>query len=66
MSFDLDDLSALRKRAQTVANETDPVRAFAEFADVEDTFEGAEVKVGEALTAIDREVQLQIDIARGK
>lgn len=66
VSFTLDDLGALRVRAQALAHETDPVRAFAEFAGVEDAFEPVEVKVEEALIAIDREIQLQIDIARGK
>ncbi len=62
----LDDLGALRIRAQRLTHETDPVRAFAEFAGIEDVFEPVEVKVEEALIAIDREIQLQIDIARGK
>jgi hypothetical protein len=53
-------------RAQALGHEVDPIAAFAEFADIEDAFEPVEVKVQEALVAIDHEIQLQIDIARGK
>lgn len=64
--FTVEDLEALRLRAQALAHETEPVAAFAEFADIEDAFEPVEGKVEEALIAIDREIQLQMDIARGK
>lgn len=64
--FTLDDVGVLRGRAQALAHEIDPVRAFAEFADIEDAFEAVEGDLGRALIAIDDEIQLQIDIARGK
>lgn len=64
--FTLEDVEALQSRAQVLAHVTDPVAAFAEFADIEDALETVEVKVEEMLIAIDHEIQLQIDIARGK
>ena len=64
--FTIEDLDALRLRAKALARETEPVAAFAEFADIEDTFRPVEVKVEVALIEIERQVQLRVDIARGK
>ncbi len=61
-----EDLARLREQAEAIEREADPVRSFADFAEIEDAFEAVEVKVKEALLAIEHEVQLQIDIARGK
>lgn len=64
--FTIEDLWHLRSRAQALTDQPEPVVAFAEFADIEDAFEPVEAKVEEVLIAIDREIQMQIDIARGK
>ncbi len=61
-----EDLARFRDEAEKIEGEADPVRQFAHFAEIEDAFEAVEVAVKEALLAIEREVELQIDIARGK
>lgn len=59
-------LRDLQARVRHLADERDQVTAFAAFADIEDAFEPVEVKLQRDLYDIDREIQLQIDIARGK
>lgn len=55
-----------RLDASRTAEDPDALTAFSRFADIEDAFEVIEQKVVEAATAVDHEIQLQIDIARGK
>lgn len=52
--------------ATKLAYESDPLSAFSKFADIEDALEPIEAKIEDAAMAVDGEVQLQIDIARGK
>lgn len=57
---------AWRKDAADLATETDDLTAFAAFADLEDVFEPIEQQVKRLAREVDEEIQLQIDIARGK
>lgn len=55
-----------RTAGEALAKETDDMVAFAAFADLEDAFEPVEAKVIELAIEVDREIQLQVDIALGK
>lgn len=51
---------------EALASHADDLAAFAAFADLEDAFEPLEELVDRLATDVDRELQLQYDIARGK
>jgi hypothetical protein len=55
-----------RAAAEALAVEADDLKAFAAFADLEDAFEPVEARVLKLAMDIDYEIQMQIDIARGK
>jgi hypothetical protein len=55
-----------REQGKALADLSDDLAAFAAFADVEDAFEPIEALVNQFASDVDREIQLQIDIARGK
>lgn len=57
---------AWRKAAADLATETDDLTAFAAFADLEDAFEPIEEKVMALAVEVDRQIQHQIDVYRGK
>lgn len=59
-------LEAWRTEARARELIADPLAAFSGFADFEDAFETIESDVHDLALAIDAEIQLQIDIARGK
>lgn len=59
-------VAAWREAGRNLESVTDDLSAFASFADVEDAFEPIEALVHQFAVEIDREIQLQIDIARGK
>jgi hypothetical protein len=59
-------ISQWRAEGEALASQTDDLAAFAAFADLEDAFEPLEALVIQLATDVDREVQLQYDIARGK
>ncbi|MGW6943793.1 hypothetical protein ACWGF3_32960 [Streptomyces xanthophaeus] len=55
-----------RSEAQTLNGMRDRTAMFAQYAIIEDDFEPLEEKVKEAAFEVDREIQLQFDLARGK
>jgi hypothetical protein len=55
-----------RAEGEALASQADDLAAFAAFADLEDAFEPLEELVDRLATDVDRELQLQYDIARGK
>jgi hypothetical protein len=55
-----------RRRSEKLQSETNDLDAFAMFADLEEAFEPVEALVSAQAMTIDREIQLQMDIARGK
>ena len=55
-----------RAAAEALAEVTDDLTAFAAFADLEDAFEPIEARVIKLAMDVDYEIQMQIDIARGK
>ncbi|MBP2323374.1 hypothetical protein JOF56_003759 [Kibdelosporangium banguiense] len=57
---------AWRTAAATLATETDDLMAFAAFADLEDAFEPIEQRVMKLGLDVDRAIQHEIDVARGK
>ena len=59
-------ISHWRVAGEALASQTYDLAAFAEFADLEGAFEPLEAIVMQLATDVDREVQLQYDIARGK
>lgn len=59
-------LQRLRRRAEALAQEADPIAAFNEFADIEDVLEPVEAPLHDLLMYIDREIQAEIDRIRGK
>jgi hypothetical protein len=55
-----------RTQGEALASQADDLAAFTAFADLEDAFEPVEALVIQLATDVDRELQLQYDIARGK
>lgn len=60
------DMEQWRRRISALKSITDKHELVREYAAIEDAFEPFEELVEKAVMAVDREVQLQIDIARGK
>ncbi|MEU3077347.1 hypothetical protein [Streptomyces laurentii] len=60
------DMEQWRSRISALESITDKHELVREYAAIEDAFEPFEELVEKAVMAVDREVQLQIDIARGK
>ncbi len=61
-----EDLVRWRAAAERIVEAPDQLAAFSAFADLEDEFEPTEDVVLELAREIDRHIQLEIDIARGK
>jgi hypothetical protein len=59
-------LAAWSGAVDILRREGDHIDAFARFADLEDAFEHVEQQIIDNVIAIDREIQVQTDIARGK
>jgi hypothetical protein len=59
-------LDQWRGAAQALATQADDLAAFAAFANIEDAFEPVEAKVLKLAADVDREIQLQLDMALGK
>jgi len=55
-----------RRRGEKLESESDDLHAFAAFADLEEAFEPVEDQVVEQAMTADRDIQMQIDMARGK
>jgi hypothetical protein len=55
-----------RRAGEALAGVADDLTAFTAFADIEDAFEPIEARAIELATDVDREIQHQIDVARGK
>ncbi|MGW6395301.1 hypothetical protein ACWFR1_33490 [Streptomyces sp. NPDC055103] len=60
------DMEQWRSRISALESITDKHELVHEYAAIEDAFEPFEELVEKAVMAVDREMQLQIDIARGK
>ncbi|MFF9897621.1 hypothetical protein [Streptomyces longispororuber] len=60
------DIAQWRSQISALESITDKHELVREYAAIEDAFEPFEALVEKAVTAVDREVQLQIDIARSK
>jgi hypothetical protein len=60
------DIQAWLLSAEQIAGERNQVAAFAAFADIEDGFEVIEDQIKKSASAVEAEINLQIDIARGK
>lgn len=65
-SFALKFLEELEKDAGEIANAQDRVIAFNKFAAIEAKFEPVESAIAEITSIIDYQIQLEVDIARGK
>jgi hypothetical protein len=61
-----DQISKWRAEGEALASQADDLAAFAAFADLEDAFEPVEELIDRLATDVDRHLQLQYDIARGK
>jgi len=66
VKVDMRTVAEWRQQAGRVREATDATSSFALFADIEDAFEPIEESAAELVGEIDREVQRQIDVARGK
>ena len=60
------DLDRWKDQSLALEEISDKITMFAKYASIEDEFEPLEILIKKAAQAVDREVQLQIDMARGK
>ncbi|MFD8390424.1 hypothetical protein ACFV2N_14765 [Streptomyces sp. NPDC059680] len=65
-TYNPSDLHGWRERSMSLSSISDKVDMFTEYAAIEDDFEPLERLIKKAALEVDREVQLQLDIARGK
>jgi hypothetical protein len=61
-----DQISKWRTEGEALASQADDLAAFAAFAGLEDAFEPVEELIDRLAIDVDRHLQLQYDIARGK